>query len=633
MWWRVALIHGILTIVMAVAVVAQRKDTILVPTDSTLFYKDSVIVYADSMMQKRDTTAFYRKLRVYSSRNKFTKFMHGFLFSREYTGIGKKKLYKKLIQKPYSSFDGKVIRKIHIETLDPFGYSISDTAVKPTNFFLKAGNTMHVKSQGVAIRNLLLIRQNQVFDSMLVKESERLVRSRNYIYDVSFFVQSTHKNADSVDVYIRVIDNWSINPRITNSSSRFIFNLTDNNFAGLGHVFRNDLTWFHHPSHVSDNINYHIPSIRNTYVSSTFHYGTNVKGNFSKGIEFDRPFFSPFAKWAAGISFKQQITHLITLDKYLGIEPPRVTFNTQDYWAGKATEVNKGKSVTTRTSNFIYAARLLRIRYIEKPELLTDSFHLFANENSYLASIGVSTRNYVQDKYIFKFGLIEDIPIGRVLNLTGGYQIKDRIERLYLGARISSGYYYTWGYLNLNFEYGTFFRASKKEQGLLSASGNYVTGLFDIGSWKLRQFIKPQITLGFDLLPSDTLTINDGYGLDGFYSSTLSGTGRILLSLQTQAYSPWNVIGFRLGPYLLYTMGMLSSSDTGFRKSKVYSQLGIGVLIKNEHLVFKSFQISLAFYPMIPGDKNNVFKMNSFRTSDYGFNDFEIGKPATVTIE
>jgi hypothetical protein len=36
---------------------------------------------------------------------------------------------------------------------------------------------------------------------------------------------------------------------------------------------------------------------------------------------------------------------------------------------------------------------------------------------------------------------------------------------------------------------------------------------------------------------------------------------------------------------------------------------------------------------MIPGDKNNVFKMNSFRTSDYGFNDFEIGKPATVTIE
>ncbi len=68
----------------------------------------------------------------------------------------KKKGYKKLIQKPYSAFEGKTIRNINIETLDPFGYSITDTNAAPKSFFLKAGNNLHVKSQQIAIRNLCL---------------------------------------------------------------------------------------------------------------------------------------------------------------------------------------------------------------------------------------------------------------------------------------------------------------------------------------------------------------------------------------------------------------------------------------------------------------------------------------------
>jgi hypothetical protein len=62
----------------------------------------------------------------------------------------------------------------------------------------------------------------------------------------------------------------------------------------------------------------------------------------------------------------------------------------------------------------------------------------------------------------------------------------------------------------------------------------------------------------------------------------------------------------------------------------VFSQIGLGVLIKNANLVFNTFQISISFYPLIPGIGQDVFKMNSFRTTDFGFRDFEIGKPARV---
>lgn len=51
---------------------------------------------------------------------------------------------------------------------------------------------------------------------------------------------------------------------------------------------------------------------------------------------------------------------------------------------------------------------------------------------------------------------------------------------------------------------------------------------------------------------------------------------------------------------------------------------------KNEHLVMNSFQISISFYPNIPGIGHNIFKMNSFSTDDFGFRDFEIGKPGVV---
>jgi hypothetical protein len=78
---------------------------------------------------------------------------------------------------------------------------------------------------------------------------------------------------------------------------------------------------------------------------------------------------------------------------------------------------------------------------------------------------------------------------------------------------------------------------------------------------------------------------------------------------------------------------MLSDAVTGFKNSKVYSLIGLGVLIKNENLVFKTFQLSLSFYPLIPGTGQNVFKMNSFRTTDFGFRDFEIEKPARMIYQ
>jgi hypothetical protein len=47
-----------------------------------------------------------------------------------------------------------------------------------------------------------------------------------------------------------------------------------------------------------------------------------------------------------------------------------------------------------------------------------------------------------------------------------------------------------------NFEIGTFLITKKTEETAFSFQANYFTKLTEIGKWKLRQFIKPQIVIG-----------------------------------------------------------------------------------------------------------------------------------------
>ena len=593
--------------------------------------------FSQETLVKKDSTLLYEKIETYSRKNKFNDLVLGLVFKPVSKGLKtedlKKSSQKKLITNPNAVFEGKIIRNIEIVTLDPFGYSVTDTNATSNNFFLLAGNWLHINTRKLTIRNLLLFHKNQPFNSLIVKESERLIRIQKYVHDVSFSVVAAGINSDSVDISIRELDNWSITPAGTLSSSRIKIGLTDKNFLGMGHEFRNTFSEKYIDGIGVFNTYYSIPNFRNTYISALLHFGIDANGSFDKILAIDRPFYSPLTKWAAGVSFVSVNRDDSLKDINLLYEPINLEYKTQDYWAGYAKQILKDRSSDESVTNLIFAMRYLNIRYFEKPSEIIDPLNIYENERLYLAAIGVSSRKYVRDKYLYKYGVFEDVPVGKVYELTGGYQVRNNTGRMYLGARYSYGTYYRWGYLSTNIEYGSFFRNSDSEQSVLTAGLNYFTKLFEIGRWKFRQFVRPQIDIGIRRVTYDSITLNDGYGLDGFNSPALSGTSRLLVTLQTQLYAPWNLIGFRFGPYLVCSLGMLGNAITEFKNSKVYSQIGLGVLIKNENLVFNRFQISISFYPIIPGIGYDVFKMNAFKTTDFGFRDFEMEKPATMIYQ
>jgi hypothetical protein len=572
----------------------------------------------------------YKKIEEYSSKRKITNLIQGFLLRPVVSTTQPFQANPgKQVSEPYSPYEGKIIRAISITTLDPFGFSVHDTSVYPKSILEKSGNSLHIKTQYHVIRNRMLIHENDRYDSLLVKESERLIRSQSYIHDVLVTAALTGKDSDSVDVNVRVSDLWSIIPDGAFSSESFTLKLTDKNLGGVGHTLSGTYKQNYLNGNNAFSAYYFVPNIKNSYISVRLAYVIDEKKDYVKGLTIERPFFSPVARWAGGISVSQQkLTGWIykndTTRLFL-----QSKVNIQDYWGAAAWQVFNGKSVTDRSTKLVLSGRIFSVRYLEKPVEQPDIMEYYTSEQFFLSGLGISSRKYVKQSYIFRFGTTEDVPVGITYGLVGGYQLKNH-ERWYWGVNHSWGNFFKWGYFGTHIEYGTFVNASYKTQGVLKVSFNYFSGLFSIGKWKFRQFAKPELTVGINRASYDRLTLNDGYGLNGFYSGELSGTNRFLFIIQTQSYAPWNLIGFRFGPFLNFSFGMLGNETSGFQHSRMYPQIGFGVLIRNDYLVVRNVQLSFAFYPSIPGRGENVFKGNPFRTTDFGFPDFVIGKPAIV---
>ncbi len=189
--------------------------------------------------------------------------------------------------------------------------------------------------------------------------------------------------------------------------------------------------------------------------------------------------------------------------------------------------------------------------------------------------------------------------------------------------------------MSSNLEYGTFFEGRTTVQSAYNFNITYFSNLLDTGKWKFRQFIKPQAIIGTKRIDSNTdkITLNGENGIAGFNSNKIFGTKKLLLTFQTQGYSPWQVIGFRLNPFINYTLGMIGQPGTGFSNSKLYSEFGIGVIISNDYLVFSNFQFSLSFFPILPEDASNSYKTNSLKTYDFGLQEFDIAKPLLVRYQ
>ena len=594
-----------------------------------ILFSYQVALAQENQIQK-DTSKGYRAIEKYSKKRKFTKFIHKLIFHSVETEKVTKSNFQKSQTKNYLTFEGKIIRNIKIKTLDPFGYSDTDSTKVPKKFIDRAGNSLHVKTKQFAIKNLLLIKKNVPLDSLLMKESERIIRSQRFTRSVSSEMKLVAQ--DSVDVVITILDSWSLAPDVSPTTTKTKFYLRERNIFGLGHELANSYTKSLTSKQFGYSFNYFVPTIKNSFISTRLKYETDFDRNYDKSVTIERPFFSAYTRWAGGIQFGQNLSKINAFDTNQTQRIQNSKFNYQDYWTGRSFQINKGNSEYDRTTNFITSARYFNKNYIDTPFISADSLGIYAVEKLYLITLGITSRKYTQDKYIFNFNVVEDVASGFVYSVTTGYQKKYDEYKFYAGGKMALGRFYKFGYLSSNLEFGTFLDLGKTNQTATSLQLIYFTNLQEYGKWKFRHFIKPQLIVGNSRLNTnyDKLSLNeDRNGIEGFSSNTLFGTKKLLMTIQSQGYSPWRFLGFRLNPYMSYTGGMLGQENSGFSNSKLYSQISMGLIISNDFLVFSSFQFSLSYYPSIP-DGNTMFKTNALSTSDFSLQNFEISKPSLI---
>ena len=584
--------------------------------------------------QERDSVKIYQDIHDLSKKSRFNKFVYKLLFRSSAlsveTVVPDRTKQKKALM--VSKSNGKIIRTISIETLDPFGYSIRDESRVPRRGIDRFGNAIHVKTKVFTIRNLVLFKKNERCDSLLLKETERLIRSQRYIREVVVVPVPVATASDSVDIKIRVLDSWTLIPNGSLSGNQSSVKLTERNILGFGHQISGEIENKFTPKEQAIFAQYSVSNIKNSFVRLDLDYSNEYNNDSRRSLAINRPFYSVVARNAGGFQIEnRRYTEFFPVaDTLIGV-PTKYEY--VDYWYGHAFKINGENTFDQKTTNLILAYSYNRKAYLLQPSSVFDPTNFIATEKNSIGYIGISKQRFYQDKFIFNYEITEDIPYGENMALILGYQNKADRSRWYSGISISNGKKYTFGYLSTFMQWGSFYTKGVTEQTAFQVGFNYFSPLLYIGNWKLRQFIKPTYIWGNNRDSSfkDQLTLNNYYGIEGF-NNQLTGTQKWLVSLQTQTYIPGSWNGFRFSPYLNVSMGSLANKNALFA-SKVYSKFSIGVQINNDYLVFNSFQISLSYYPSIPFEGDNLLKTNSFENTDLTISDFQLGKPAYIRYE
>ncbi len=580
----------------------------------------------------KDTLDIYKRIQKSANKYKFTRFIYSTIFiDPAPLKYDKKPLSDaQIVKDPNLVFEGKIIRKITITILDPFGYSANDTSQESINSLQKLGNSVHILSQKRVVQNRLLFKSYDKVFLAKIRESERLLRTANFINDAKIYINASLPLSDSVDIKIRVQDKWTIDPSISIGTTSASIRLRDKNLLGMGHTFDQKFKYDLNSGSQYNN-NYIISNIRNTFISANANYFTK-KYNQNLGIQFDRPFYSIFTKYAGGASVnKTWGTFLYTdsLEKHT-----KLNYINMDFWFARGFTIPVSKHNIRTGVRLIAAIRYANLQFQQRPTFNIDTNKSNAHNALYLGSFGLSFRKYYKDQYIYRFGANEDVPEGLLVQALYGYYQKEFTGIWkYRGLEISQGKHIPhFGYISANVNYGTLFQNAKNKNSTLTAGIYYFSNLSLENKWYIRQFVNLKYIQGFNKSPLERITLRSDE-MFGFRSGILVGTTKMLLNLSTVMYAPYNLIGFKFAPVVLIGLGMLETRPKSIFTSKIYQSYALGLLIRNESLLNSSFEITGGMYPNLPDQSHAVYKLNPVVSFTLRVMSFAISKPNMVVFE
>ena len=528
-------------------------------------------------------------------------------------------------------FTGKKIRSINVELLDVFGGSVTKPDDTLRGWLENIGNNLHINTKEWLIKDMLIFSIGDTFTPFYILESERIIRQFAYIYDVRIIPKEIIGISDSIDIMVYVQDIWSMNAGVSLNLGRNTGSLlfSDLNFLGFGNEFRAGLKFGKQYMQDWDwEGSYSVNNIGNTFISAKMYYLSEINLQHY-GLTLSRDFISPVINWGGGIA--QHWEHTRYIDRLVPVKTAR--YNQQDYWLGYAFNIDEELEATEKQNRFNVAGRVTRTVFSLKPEF--DSLNIFQNNTFYLARIGFSDRQYYKDQYVFGLGITEDVPLIKMLELLVGYENGENSDSPYLG--IKSGLSYLTeeqGYMYAGIQIGSFINDSELWNFTSVIETMYFSKLNILGQWKWRHYISGRLSYIFNpIRPTYLMNINNEAGLRGFTDDNLRGNKKLIANYEADFFVPLKFVGFKLAIIGFADLGLISYNNSTLFSSKLYQGYGLGIRIKNEHLIFPTMQFMFGYYPYSGETSGGQF--NAFYQSEifYKFNQFQFSTPSIVTAE
>ncbi len=541
---------------------------------------------------------FYDSLQHKAKRHSITGLLYDFLISQPKPYAGEDSISYNY----YASMEGKIISEIVITPLEVFGPTFEDTTLNAKSWLEKTANAIHNTTSEKTILNLLLFEVGDFLDPEMMYENERIIRSSRYLQDVRFILEQDTVYTGLVKVHVITKDRFPFGVSGTahgiQSAALEVYN---QNIFGIGHeVSFRFVGHLKRQPYAGLETFYRINNIRGKFIDFTGGYmNTYRREGFS--LLLDKPFITPSVKWGYGGSALRmyRTQHINDHDPVVAELPMDLSFISA--WGGRSFTIRPNY---VQNSQVVLTAGFYDHQYFKRPDLSSDSIRYYANNTFLVGGITLSQRHYSQDILVYSYGITEDIPEGFKNEFVYGYEFNEFGNRHYAHLFLSNGNLLVKrnGYLYLSGGIGGYFRNKSYEQGQLQVGVNYISGRMSAGRKQQRIFIRSSYHLGIHRIPIENLSFNRNDHIRGFRSGTALGKQRLSMNFEYVMFLPRQFYKFSMAAFGFADLGIIGSEKESIFKQNYYSGLGFGMRLHNENLVFKTFQIRLAFYPFSPSD-------------------------------
>jgi len=510
----------------------------------------------------------------------------------------------------FERYRGKIIRNIIIKRLD-FGISLVDTSKRFKNTLTQLANDFHHKTKENVVRNNLFFKEGDRLVPYLVADNERHLRDLTYLQDVS--IKALNVGTDSVDIIVLTKDVVSIGGSYRmHNTTKMSLALSEDNLAGTGDEFllRSFFDNKRNPKFGGGG-EYTARNLKGSFIDWTGGY-LSFNKNFTTGAQneemvytaLERPLVNPYIRFTYAANAAWHVTHDAYISDTMYETNTRYRYYNYDGWIGWNTGADK-LSAEAHKDNRIRT--LIGLRYLQqnfsKVPLKYEGqyYYQYADVKAVLSSVTVFRQNFYKARYVYGFGLNEDIPEGADLSLIAGWTKKSGVTRPYAGVDIQRYFFSAReSYFNYTLKADGYLHQHKIQDVNLFANLDYFSRLLHFGKkWQQRTFVTADIARQINRLLNEPLILESDFGVREWRTDSLiTGDTRITLKAESVFFTPWNVANFRFAPFIFANLCWFTPLNKQLLDhSNWYNSTGGGVRMRNESLIFETMEFRAYYFP------------------------------------